>query len=243
MTSPDPRIRLQKALAGAGVASRRACDNLIQAGRVQVNGVVASPGTRVDPARDEVRLDGARVALSTALAYLALNKPSGMVSAMSDRSGRPCVGDLVPQEIGVKHVGRLDADTEGLLLLTNDGELAHRLTHPSWEVPKAYLAEVSGRVGPPDLRRLRNGLDLDDGPARADAATLVQFAEGHSLVELTIHEGRNRIVRRMFEALGHPVERLVRVRVGPLKLAELRPGRWRHLQRPEVESLMRLVDM
>jgi 23S rRNA pseudouridine2605 synthase len=236
-------IRLQKVLAGAGIASRRACDELIAAGRVGVNGRPARPGERVDPERDVVTLDGNRVALSSQLAYLALNKPAGVITAMTDRSGRDCVGDLVPAELRVNHVGRLDADTEGLLLLTNDGDLAHRLTHPSWEVPKRYLAEVTGRLSPTQLRALRQGVDLDDGPAAADRVELVQVQGGHSLVELTLHEGRNRIVRRMLDAVGHPVERLVRVAVGPIRLGELRPGRWRHLSRPETESLMRLVDM
>lgn len=243
MTAAPEGVRLQKVLAAAGVGSRRACDELIEAGRVQVNGTVARPGTRIDPAHDVIRVDGDRIALRSDEAYLALNKPAGVLTAMSDRQGRRCVGDMVPPSLNVRHVGRLDADTEGLLVLTSDGELAHRLTHPSYEVPKLYLAEVAGRVRPADLRALRRGVDLDDGPAAADEARLIQFAAGHSLVELTVHEGRNRIVRRMLEAVGHPVERLVRLQVGPLRLAELRPGRWRHLQRPEVESLMRLVAM
>ncbi len=243
VAEPSSLVRLQKVLAGAGVGSRRACDELIAAGRVEVNGTLARPGARVDPSRDEVRLDGNRLAISSDLRYLALNKPVGVVTAMSDRRGRPTVADLLPAETTVRHVGRLDADTEGLLLLTNDGQWAHRLTHPSWQVPKVYLAEVAGRVTPAHLRRLRAGIDLADGPAAADVARLVQFDTGHSLVEVTLHEGRNRIVRRMFDAIGRPVERLVRLQIGPIRLGELRPGRWRHLQRPEVESLSRLVGL
>lgn len=198
---------------------------------------------RVDPARDVIRLDGQRVLVNPAQTYLAMNKPVGVLTAMLDRRGRPSVGDLVPRELNVRHVGRLDADTGGLLLLTTDGELAHRLTHPSYLVPKLYLAEVSGRVTPSDLRRLRQGVDLADGPAAADQARLIQSAEGRSLVELSLHEGRNRIVRRMLEAISRPVVQLTRLAVGPVRLGELRPGRWRHLNRQEVESLMRLVDM
>jgi len=254
MTPPAPRdepgapehrsgVRLQKALAAAGVASRRASEELIAAGRVDVNGEPARLGMRVDPVRDVIRLDGQRLVVNPAQAYLALNKPLGVVSAMLDRRGRPVVGDLVPPELYVRHVGRLDADTGGLLLLTSDGELAHRLTHPSYRVPKLYLAEVAGRMLGSDLRRLQRGVDLDDGPAAADAARSLQYAEGRSLVEVTLHEGRNRIVRRMFEALDHPVVQLTRLAIGPVRLGELRPGRWRHLHRQEVESLMRLVDM
>lgn len=240
---PPSGIRLQKALSAAGVASRRAAEDLISRGRVEVNGARATLGMRVDPARDVIRVDGQRVAADTDRAYLALNKPVGVLSAMQDKLGRPTVADLVPPELGVRHVGRLDADTAGLLILTNDGELAHRLTHPSFEVPKLYLAEVAGRVTPVELRQLRRGVPLDDGPAAADDVRLLQYAEGHSLIELTLHEGRNRIVRRMLDAVGRPVLQLTRLSVGPLRLGELRAGRWRHLNRPEVESLMRLVDM
>jgi 23S rRNA pseudouridine2605 synthase len=240
----DPTgVRLQKALAGAGIASRRVGDALVAAGRVTVNGVVARPGTRIDPDRDVVAIDGDRVVLGGDRAYLLLHKPLGVLSAMSDPQGRSTVADLVPAELSVHHVGRLDADSEGLLIMTNDGELGHRLTHPSYRVPKRYLADVTGKVTPADLRALRRGVALDDGAASADDAQLVQSVPGHSLVEVTVHEGRNRLVRRMFDAVGHPVERLVRVSIGPLRLGELRAGRWRHLQRAEIESLMRLVDM
>lgn len=234
---------MQKALATAGIGSRRACDALIAEGRVLVNGAVAAPGARIDPDRDEVRVDGSRVSVSQRLTYLALNKPIGVVTAMRDADGRQTVGGLMPAELRVNHVGRLDADTEGLLLLMSDGDLAHRLTHPSYRVPKRYLAEVTGRVSPADLRALRRGVELDDGPASADVARVVQQAGGRALVEVTVHEGRNRVVRRMLAAAGHPVQRLVRLAVGPILLGELRSGRWRHLQRQEVESLQRLVDL
>lgn len=232
-------IRLQKVLASSGIGSRRACEELIAAGRVSVNGrVVREMGTRIDPTKDEVAVDRVPVPVVPDLVYLAMNKPAGVLTTMSDDQGRPCVGDYVaerPQR--VFHVGRLDADSEGLLLLTNDGTLAHRLTHPSFGVPKVYLVQIDGRPNRRLPQQLRSGVELDDGPAKADAARIVAGTDAATQLEVVIHDGRNRIVRRMFDALGHPVRRLVRTSIGPLALGELRPGRVRHLGSAEVRSL------
>jgi 23S rRNA pseudouridine2605 synthase len=249
-------VRLQKVLAQAGVASRRAAEELIAAGRVSVDGtVVREMGRRVDPATAVVHVDGARIVLRDDLMYLALNKPRGLLSAMSDDRGRPCVGDLlvergvVEEEFGgssrtrLFHVGRLDADTEGLLLLTNDGELGHRLMHPSYEVEKTYLAEVRGQV-PRDLgRRLREGVELDDGPVTVHSFKLVDSAPGRSLLEVVLHEGRKHVVRRLLDAVGYPVQRLVRTAVGEVKLGNQRPGRFRALTQQEIGSLYRAVGL
>ena len=234
-------IRLQKVLADAGVGSRRSCEALIAEGRVEVDGeVVRTQGRRVDPARAVVKVDGVRVATAPDQLYLALNKPKGVLSTMSDERGRPTVGDLVAQRsTRLFHVGRLDADTEGLLLLTNDGDLAHRLMHPSHGVEKTYLAEVSGAVGREELAALRRGVELDDGPAKAVRVRVVAAGEGRTLLELVITEGRNRIVRRMCAAVGHPVQRLVRTAVGPVALGSLKPGRTRRLTATEVGELYR----
>ena len=234
-----PGIRLQKVLASSGFGSRRTCEELIVAGRVGVNGrVVRELGTRVDPTTDELTVDGVPVPLAPGLVYLALNKPRGVLTTMSDDQGRPCVGDYVADRSErVFHVGRLDADSEGLLLLTNDGTLAHRLTHPSFGVPKTYLVQIDGWPPRRLAQQLRSGVELDDGPARADAARIVGGTENATQVEVVIHDGRNRVVRRMFDALEHPVRRLVRTAVGPLALGELRPGRVRHLSPAEVRSL------
>src|SRR5690606_23351195 len=232
---PGPQ-RLQKVLAAAGVGSRRACEELIAAGRVTVDGRTARLGDRADPTTSVIHVDGERVVTDTRMVYLALNKPRGVVSTMSDERGRPGIADLlgpsVPQR--VYHVGRLDADSEGLLLLTNDGDLAHRLMHPSYGVAKTYLAEVPGPVPRGLGRRLRAGIELDDGPAAVDSFRVVDATGRRALVEITLHEGRKHIVRRLMEAVGHPVRRLVRTAVGPVKLGDLRPGRWRHLTRTEV---------
>lgn len=233
------KIRLQKVLASSGIGSRRACEELIVAGRVAVNGrVVRELGTRVDPAVDDVAVDGVHVPLVPDLLYLALNKPRGVLTTMADDAGRPCVGDYVAdRNERVFHVGRLDADSEGLLLLTNDGTLAHRLTHPSFGVPKTYLVQIDGRAPRRLAQQLRAGVELEDGFARADTARVVGAADVGTQVEVVIHDGRNRVVRRMFDTLGHPVRRLVRTHIGPLALAELRPGRLRALSPPEVRSL------
>jgi len=237
-------VRLQKVLAAAGVASRRRAEELIASGRVTVNGVAAALGTRVDPQADVVRVDGDRVRTASNLVHLALNKPVGTVSAMSTDDGRPSVGDLVAgRGTGLHHVGRLDVDSEGLLLVTNDGALSHRLTHPGFEVPKHYLVEVDGPVPRALGRALRSGVELEDGPAAVDEFRLVDSTAGRALIEVVLHEGRNRIVRRMFDAAGHPVRRLVRTAVGPVRLGELRSGRLRHLSDAEVAALYRAVDL
>ena len=225
--------RLQKVLARRGFGSRRTCEQLIAAGRVKVNGVVAPLGRRVDPALDEVAVDGAPVGIDPALVHYLLNKPAGVITTADDPQGRPVVIDLVPSTPRVFPVGRLDADTEGLLLLTNDGRLAHRLTHPSFGVEKEYLAQVGGAPGRAALRALRDGVELDDGPtARARVSTVER-----SVLRITIHEGRNRQVRRMCEAVGHPVQRLVRTRIGPITDPRLAPGDWRSLTGDELRSL------
>ncbi len=240
-------VRLQKVLAQAGLGSRRACEQLIEAGRVQVDGqVVRELGVRIDPRRAVVHVDGLRVQLDDALLTLAANKPVGMLSTMSDPQGRPTVADLIVDRAErLFHVGRLDAETEGLILLTNDGELANRLTHPSYEVAKVYLAEVAVAGGlPRDLgRRLTDGIDLDDGPARADSFRVVDARPGKALLELTLHDGRNRVVRRMLEAAGHPVLQLVRTQIGPIRLGDLRTGRTRVIAGPELGSLMAAVGL
>ena len=230
MTEGD---RLQKVLARAGLASRRVCEDLIAEGRVKVNGEVADLGRRVDPLVDVIEVDGGLVPIAPGLVYYLLNKPAAVVTTAADTHGRPTVVDLVPDDPRVFPVGRLDADTEGLLLLTNDGELTHRLTHPSFGVEKEYLASVEGDPSPAALRRLREGVDLDDG--RTAPAKAVRVSEG--LLRLTIHEGRNRQVRRMCEAVGHPVVRLVRTRIGSLADRRLRPGEWRELTPDEVRAL------
>lgn len=235
---------MQKVLAGAGVGSRRASEELIAAGRVTVNGRVAELGTRVDPSRDVVQVDGVGVAVAADLVYLAVNKPRGMVTAMSAAPGKASVGELVESYgTGLHHVGRLDVDSEGLLLVTNDGTLSHRLMHPSYEIPKRYLVEVSGVVPRSLGRSLRAGIDLDDGPAHVDDYVLVDATPRRALIEVELHEGRNRIVRRMFEAAGFPVRRLVRLSVGPIRLGELKPGRVRHLSAGERRSLFAAVEM
>jgi 23S rRNA pseudouridine2605 synthase len=230
-------VRLQKVLARAGLGSRRTCEDLIAAGRVTVNGVVATLGTRADAETDAIEVDGARLGVRQDLVHYLLNKPAGVVTTAADPQGRRTVVDLVPADTRVYPVGRLDIDTEGLLILTNDGELAHRLTHPSFGVDKEYLAEVEGTPSRGALRRLRDGVDLDDGRTAPARASLV----GDHTVRLTIHEGRNRQVRRMCDAVGHPVRRLVRVRIGPVVDRRLPPGAWRVLIQAELRALERAV--
>ena len=237
--------RLQKVLARAGIGSRRACEQMIDEGRIEVNGrIVREQGLRVDIETAVIRVDGARLAAAPDLVHLAINKPRGVVSTMSDPEGRPSLGDYVEgRKQRLFHVGRLDADTEGLILLTNDGELGHRLMHPSHEVPKTYLADVPAPV-PRDLgRRLRDGIELDDGPARVDSFKVVSSAAGRALVEIVLHEGRNHIVRRMLAAVDHPVDRLVRTKIGPVALGDLRPGKVRPLNRAEVGELYKAVGL
>ena len=227
--------RLQKVLARVGLGSRRVCEDLIAEGRVTVNGDVAELGRRVHPDLDRVVVDGVPVGVRPDLVHYLLNKPAGVVTTADDPHGRPTVVQLVPAEPRVFPVGRLDADTEGLLLLTNDGDLTHRLTHPSFGVEKEYVAEVQGQPSRRALRRLREGVALDDGPTAPARATLV----APNVVRLVIHEGRNRQVRRMCEAVGHPVRRLVRTRIGPLRDVTLPPGAWRPLALDEVRALER----
>jgi 23S rRNA pseudouridine2605 synthase len=229
--------RLQKVLARAGMGSRRVAEDLIAEGRVTVNGEVAVLGRRVDADHDHIALDGVAVIARDDLVYYLLNKPAGHVSTASDPQGRPTVVDLVPTTPRVYPVGRLDYDTEGLLLLTNDGDLTQLLTHPSFGVVKTYLAEVEGDPAPATVRRLREGVELDDGLTAPARGKVVQRRGDTSAVELGIHEGRNRQVRRMCEAVGHPVRRLVRIRIGPLSDRQLRPGDWRPLSRGEVRRL------
>lgn len=231
-------VRLQKLLAQAGYGSRRACDALVGEGRVTVNGRVADLGTRVVPGVDAVAVDGAAVSATAEPIVLMLNKPAGVVTTMSDDQGRPCVGDLVrhfPQRLF--HVGRLDEDTEGLLLLTNDGDLAHQLMHPSHGVQKTYIARVRGRVTAASARQLVRGVELGDGMARADSALVKASNDQWSVLELVLHEGRKRIVRRLCKAVGHPVERLTRTRIGNLELGSLPVGELRELRQREVHDL------
>jgi 23S rRNA pseudouridine2605 synthase len=236
-------VRLQKVLASAGLGSRRACEELIADGRVTVGGVVAELGTRVDPLTAVIHVDGDRVVVRDDLTYLALNKPRGVLSAMSDSRGRRTVGDLLGDRPDrLFHVGRLDADSEGLLLLTNDGELAHRLMHPSFGVAKTYLATVPAPVGKQVGRRLRAGVVLDDGPASVDSFRVIQTHGGQAIVEIVLHEGRKHIVRRLLAEVGHPVSRLVRTRIGPVHLGGQRAGTLRPLTRSELADLHRLAE-
>ncbi|MBH0781168.1 pseudouridine synthase [Nocardia bovistercoris] len=241
--------RLQKVLAKAGVASRRAAEELIARGRVEVDGlIVREQGLRIDPKTAVVRVDGTRVVVREELVHLALNKPKGWQSTMADDLGRPCVGDIVAERVAAGqrlfHVGRLDADTEGLLLLTNDGDLAHRLMHPSFEVSKTYLATVHGEVDNRMVsKRLRDGVELEDGPAKVDRFQVLELGEGRSLVKLVLHEGRKHIVRRLLDAVGHPVNRLVRTNIGPVALGDQRPGTLRVLGRDEVGKLYEAVSL
>jgi 23S rRNA pseudouridine2605 synthase len=229
--------RLQKVLARAGLGSRRVCDDLIADGRVTVDGEVAVLGRRVDPERDHIAVDGVPVASQAGLVYYLLNKPARVVTTAHDPEGRPTVVELLPAEPRVFPVGRLDWDTEGLLVLTNDGDLTQRLTHPSHGVDKEYLVEVDGVPSRGALRQLREGVELDDGPTAPAEVRLLQPRGDHAAIELVIHEGRNRQVRRMCDAVGHPVRRLVRTRIGPLADRALGPGEWRELRTDEVRAL------
>jgi 23S rRNA pseudouridine2605 synthase len=235
-------IRLQKALSQAGIASRRAGENLIARGRVEVNGeVITEQGRRVDPTVDVIRVDGKRVPPQASHRYLVLNKPQGVVCAMQDTHGRRTVAEFVPEGVRLFHVGRLDAETEGLLVLTNDGDFAQRLTHPSYEVPKTYLAEITGEISEATLKKLRAGIELEDGPITPDEVKLVQRSGGRSLVRVVLHSGRNRIVRRIFDFLGHPVERLSRLAIGPVRLGTLQSGSTRELTSDELGQLLDLL--
>lgn len=238
-------VRLQKVLAAVGLGSRRACEALIAQGRVEVDGrVVREQGVRIDPQTAVVRVDGERVPTAAGTVVLAANKARGVLSTMSDDRGRLCLGDMVADRTErLFHVGRLDADTEGLILLTNDGELANRLAHPSYEVAKTYVATVRGPLPREVGRQLTGGVELDDGPARADSFRIVQSLPGQVLVELVLHDGRNRIVRRMFDAVDQPVLSLVRTRVGPIRLGQQRPGTTRVISGAEARSLYTEVGL
>lgn len=225
--------RLQKVLARIGIGSRRVCEDLIAEGAITVNGEVAVLGRRVDVDSDEIAINGVIIGIRPGIVHLLLNKPTGVITTADDPHGRPTVLELVPDEPRVFPVGRLDMDTEGLLLLTNDGDLAHRLTHPSFGVEKEYIAHVEGEPTRGELRLLREGVELEDGMTAPAKAALV----GPGILRLTIHEGRNRQIRRMCEAVGHPVIRLIRTRIGPLADRKLKPGEWRPLTGPELRSL------
>ncbi len=239
-TDADGLIRLQKLLAQSGVASRRKCEELMLDGQVEVDGeIVTRLGTKVDPRTAVIRVAGKRLPPVSPHVYLVLNKPRGVVSTMSDPEGRRTLGDLVadrPERLF--HVGRLDTDTEGLILLTNDGDFAQRVAHPSYELDKTYVAEVDGRVGKATIRRLLDGVTLEDGPVEVSAAKLVQAHDRRSIVELTIHEGRNRIVRRLLDEVGHPVHRLTRTAIGPVVLRGLRPAEVRELTNDELGTFL-----
>ena len=240
----DGLIRLQRLLAQSGVASRRKCEELMLEGAVEVDGeVITRLGTKVDPKTAVIRVEGRRLPPISAHVYLVLNKPRGVVSTMSDPEGRKTLQDLVadrPERLF--HVGRLDTDTNGLIILTNDGDFAHRLAHPSYEVDKTYVAEVEGEVYPSTVKQLREGVTLEDGPVTVTAVKLVQGPKGNptgrSIVELVIHEGRNRIVRRLLDQVGHPVRRLTRTQIGPVKLGKLPVGALRELTIDELGSLL-----
>lgn len=237
LSDDHPGERLQKVLARAGLGSRRTCEELIAGGRVTVNGDVAVLGRRVETERDVVEVDGVPVTIREGVVWYLLNKPRGVVTTASDPHAAKTVVQLVPEEPRVFPVGRLDADTEGLLLLTNDGDLTHRLTHPSFGVEKEYVAEVRGTPTPADVRRLREGIELEDGRTSPAKAVLTP----PSVLTITIHEGRNRQVRRMCDAIGHPVVRLVRTRIGPITDRSLKPGAWRPLTQAEIRALEKAV--
>lgn len=245
----DEPLRLQKVLSQAGVASRRHAEEMIARGRVEVNGeVVREQGLRVNPHQDVIRVDGARIPPPRRHVYLVVNKPRGVVSTMEDPEGRPTLGDIKFdkkswQQLRLFHVGRLDTDTEGLILLTNDGEFAHRMAHPKYKVTKTYLAEVEGFLDNKTLRRLEKGLRLDDGPVKPDKVKLVMRSETKSLVEVSLHEGRNRIVRRMMDSIAHPVRKLSRTAIGPVRLGVLGIGEARELTREELGALLDAMKM
>lgn len=241
-------VRLQKVLAQAGVASRRHAEAMIEQGRVSVNGEqVTVQGTRVNPDVDVIRVDGSRINVNEELQYFAFNKPRGVHTTMKDELDRTSVGSYLAERTAsgqrLFHVGRLDADTEGLLLLTNDGELANRLTHPKYEVSKTYLATVLGEAKPALVKQLKEGILLDDGPANADYVQIVDVHNGQSLIRVELHEGRKHIVRRMLKEAGFPVQRLVRTKVHTVQLGDMKPGMMRALNASELASLYKAVEM
>ncbi|MFJ4294481.1 pseudouridine synthase [Curtobacterium sp. NPDC089689] len=234
---------MQKVIAAAGVASRRVAENLIVEGRVTVNGeVVEALGRRVDPESDAIAVDGVPVQIDTSRRYVVLNKPVGIVSSLQDERGRRDLSEFVDRyEERLFNVGRLDAETSGLIVLTNDGDLAHVLAHPSFGVTKTYIAKVHGNVNPATVQRLLEGVELEDGPIAADKVRLLESSRGESLVEVTLHSGRNRIVRRMFDEVGHPVLELVRRSFGPLHLGSLPIGKTRELSTVELGKLLAIA--
>jgi len=238
-------IRLQKVLAAAGLGSRRACEALIEQGRVEVDGQrVREQGMRVDPRTAIVRVDGERVPTAPDTAVYAFNKPKNVISTMSDEQGRPCIGDWVAGRTDrLFHVGRLDAETEGLIILTNDGELANRLGHPSHEIDKTYVATVRGQVSPQALRQLKDGVELEDGFVQCDNARILQKQPERTLVELVIHVGRNHVVRRLMADVGYPVTDLVRTQIGPIHLGQQRPGVIRAITGKELRELYTAVGL
>jgi len=238
-------VRLQKVIAAAGLASRRQAEEMIVDGRVEVNGhLVTELGTRVDPVSDVVRVDGSRIPPQRHHVYLALNKPRGVISTMEDPQGRPALAQYIPRKAGrLFHVGRLDADTEGLIILTNDGDFAQRLSHPSFEIDKTYMVETDGAMDNAALRRLERGVTLEDGFIRPDKVKLVSRTSSKTLVEITLHSGRNRVVRRMMEALGFPAQRLARLRIGPIRLGNLPSGQTRELTSAEIGALLDRAGM
>lgn len=237
--------RLQKVLAAAGLGSRRACEQMILDGRVQVDGVpVVELGVRIDPARQKVAVDGLPVQLDESKVYLAFNKPLGVVSTMEDDEGRPCLGDYTmdrPERLF--HIGRLDVETSGLILFTNDGEFAHRMQHPSYGVLKTYVATVPGPVRKGLGNQLREGVELEDGLIKVDDFSVIDSQPGWAMVQVILHEGRKHVVRRLLEEVGHPVRELVRTQVGPIRLTDLRPGNMRAITSDELARAMKEVDL
>ena len=241
----ENEVRLQKVLASAGLGSRRKCEEFITAGRVTVNGDVADElGTRVNPSVDIIHVDGVRIAQTSGHIVVALNKPRGVVTTMADEHGRECVGDLVAEfEQRLFHVGRLDAETEGLLLLTNDGELSQRLGHPSHGIVKTYLARVSGRVAKSDIEKVLAGYPIEGTPVAVTACKIFETGKNQTVVEISIHEGRNRILRKLFDELGYPVIDLVRIKIGPISLGSLKSGHLRVLENKELGKLYSSVGL
>lgn len=237
--------RLQKVIADAGVASRRKAEELIVEGRVRVDGrTIRTLGSKVDPEKSEVEVDGEVITRKKSKIYLALNKPRGILSTLSDPENRPHLGDLLQdRHERLFHVGRLDKDSEGLLLLTNDGDLSHRATHPSFSLPKNYLLELKGMVSKEVAEAFRNGVELDDGMAKVDKLTVLPGQPGRTLFDVVIHDGRNQILRRMGAATGLTIERLIRIGMGPIKLGELTPGKWREIQGAELLSLQKALQI
>ena len=245
LNNSDAGVRLQKVLSHAGVASRRASEILITQGRVSVNNkTVTQLGTRVDPEKDIFHVDGMRIVVDKNHMVLALNKPKGVVSTMHDPQGRFCLSDYIEKyDAHLHHIGRLDTDTEGLILLTNDGQLSHRLSHPSYKVKKTYIATVEGVIPRSLGVKMKNGIVLEDGFVSADSFTLKATDGFTSIIEIVLHEGRNRIVRRMFDHMGFPVIELIRTRIGPIKLGQLKSGRTRVISGAELSSLMKVVGL